>query len=197
MALLNLGYVSLRKDKIVQAADHFAVSLGIERELGRKPLIAYDLAGLAGVAGAIGQPEQAARLLGTTATLFTAIGAVMETSYRIDYDRTLAAVRAQLDSAAFDAAWIKGQAMTMEQAISEALDVARVAQLPPEPLAHLTEREVEVLRLVAQGLTNRAIAERLVISSRTVNAHLNAIYGKLGVSNRSAATRYAVEHDVA
>ncbi len=58
----------------------------------------------------------------------------------------------------------------------------------------LTNREVEVLRLVAQGLTNEQVAEQLVISPRTVNSHLASIYGKIGVSSRSAATRYAMEH---
>jgi DNA-binding NarL/FixJ family response regulator len=54
-----------------------------------------------------------------------------------------------------------------------------------------------VLQLLAQGLTNPQIGERLVISPRTVHAHLRAIYGKLEVSSRSAATRYAVEHGLA
>ena len=52
---------------------------------------------------------------------------------------------------------------------------------------------MEVLRLVAQGLTNEQVAEELVISPRTVNTHLTAIYGKIGVPSRSAATRYAIE----
>ncbi len=54
-----------------------------------------------------------------------------------------------------------------------------------------------VLRLVAQGLTNEQIAEQLVISYRTVTTHLNSIYTKLGVLSRSAATRFAVEHQLA
>jgi DNA-binding NarL/FixJ family response regulator len=58
----------------------------------------------------------------------------------------------------------------------------------------LTAREVEVLRLVVAGLTNRKVAERLRLSPRTVDAHLRSIYGKLGVTSRSAATRYALEH---
>ena len=60
--------------------------------------------------------------------------------------------------------------------------------------AGLTTREVEVLRLVTQGLTNEQVAEQLVISPRTVNTHLTSIYGKIGVTSRSAATRYALEH---
>ena len=58
----------------------------------------------------------------------------------------------------------------------------------------LTAREVEVLRLVAQGLTDRQIAEQLIISPRTVNTHLTSIYNKLGVDTRAAATRFAVDH---
>ena len=60
--------------------------------------------------------------------------------------------------------------------------------------ADLTVREVEVLCLVAQGMTDAQVAEQLVISPRTVNWHLTVIYSKLGVSSRSAATRYAFEH---
>ena len=61
----------------------------------------------------------------------------------------------------------------------------------------LTAREVEVLRLLAAGLTDAQIAEQLVISPRTVNAHLTSIYHKLSVSSRVAATRYAIEHHLA
>jgi DNA-binding NarL/FixJ family response regulator len=60
----------------------------------------------------------------------------------------------------------------------------------------LTDREVEVLRLVAQGLTNRAIANELVISEKTVARHVSNIFGKLNVSTRSAATAYAYEHGI-
>jgi DNA-binding CsgD family transcriptional regulator len=61
----------------------------------------------------------------------------------------------------------------------------------------LTLREVEILRLVAAGMTNRQTAERLGLSIRTVDAHLRSIYAKLGIKSRSAATRYAVEHNLA
>jgi DNA-binding CsgD family transcriptional regulator len=62
------------------------------------------------------------------------------------------------------------------------------------PPAGLTEREVEVLRLIAQGWTDAQIAKQLVISPRTVNHHTTSLYSKLGVSSRAAATRYAIEH---
>jgi LuxR family maltose regulon positive regulatory protein len=58
----------------------------------------------------------------------------------------------------------------------------------------LTVREVEVLRLVTRGLTYAQIAKQLVVSTRTVDAHLRSIYSKLDVTSRTAATRYAIEH---
>jgi DNA-binding NarL/FixJ family response regulator len=87
--------------------------------------------------------------------------------------------------------------MTWEQALA----VRGAVMIPPTPPAKspptypdgLTVREVEVLRLLAQGLTDAQIAEHLIISPRTVNTHLRAIYGKIQVSSRSAATRYALE----
>ena len=60
--------------------------------------------------------------------------------------------------------------------------------------AGLTAREVEVLRLLAEGLSDAQIAERLVISRRTVHGHLRSIYGKLDVSSRTAAARFAIDH---
>ena len=69
---------------------------------------------------------------------------------------------------------------------------ARAAGTP----AGLSEREREVLRLVAQGLTNAQVAERLFLSPRTINAHLNRIYAKLDVATRAAAVRFAADHDL-
>jgi DNA-binding NarL/FixJ family response regulator len=65
------------------------------------------------------------------------------------------------------------------------------------PPAGLTKREVEVLTLVATGLTNAQVAERLFLSPRTVQRHLNSVYHKIGVSSRTAATRFALEHGLA
>src|SRR5262249_36000936 len=73
---------------------------------------------------------------------------------------------------------------------------ARLDGIPERPPAGLTQREAEVLRLVAAGLTNARVAEQLSLSPRTVNAHLTAIYTKLNVSSRAAAIRFALEHDL-
>ena len=79
-------------------------------------------------------------------------------------------------------------------------DLARMQELSgtasAKPVGGLTAREVEVLRLVASGKRNRAIAEKLVISEKTVARHVSNIFTKLGLSSRSAATAYAYEHDL-
>jgi DNA-binding CsgD family transcriptional regulator len=72
---------------------------------------------------------------------------------------------------------------------------ARAAR-PAAPFG-LTAREVEVLALLAAGLTDPQIAARLFVSRHTVNGHLKAIYAKLGVASRVAATRLAIEHRLA
>jgi HD-GYP domain-containing protein (c-di-GMP phosphodiesterase class II) len=67
-------------------------------------------------------------------------------------------------------------------------------QVRRQRVADLTDRELEVLRLVARGLSNPAIAEQLVLSRKTVSRHLESIYGKIGVSTRAAATYFAMHH---
>jgi DNA-binding NarL/FixJ family response regulator len=66
----------------------------------------------------------------------------------------------------------------------------------PEYSAGLTAREVEVLGLVAQGMTNAQVAQELFLSPRTVSTHLTSIYHKLGVASRAAAVRFASKHDL-
>ena len=80
--------------------------------------------------------------------------------------------------------------------ISAAQSRKSAGNKPTTHPAGLTAREMEVLCLVAQGLTDAQVADRLVISPRTVNTHLTSIYSKLGVDSRTAATRYAIERQL-
>jgi non-specific serine/threonine protein kinase len=206
--LHNLGGAVLHQGDARRAAAYFAEGLALSREIGSRYHIAMNLAGIAGVAAAQGQPERSARLSGAAEALFDALGIVVEPVDRTEYDRNREIARAQLDGDAFAAAWEAGRALTIEQAIAEALEPP--PETPPAPApppapqpavaaeypAGLTVREVEVLRLVAQGLTDAQVAERLVLSAHTVHAHLRSIYGKLEVSSRAAATRVAVDHQL-
>ena len=95
-----------------------------------------------------------------------------------------------------------GAAMDLQETAAYALnqiDVARQALAvagEQGALAGLTARELQVLRLIADGATTRAMSERLFISAKTADNHIQHIYTKLGVTNRAAATRWALEHRV-
>jgi DNA-binding CsgD family transcriptional regulator len=85
-------------------------------------------------------------------------------------------------------------------ALAEANQIEQLLDHPRRDSAQqtdLTMRELEVLRLVARGMTDAEVADALFIGRRTVGAHLSSIYSKLGVRSRTEATRYAVEHDLA
>jgi ATP/maltotriose-dependent transcriptional regulator MalT len=158
--------------------------------------------------------ERAAWLLGAVGTLLQEIGGVLEPMERSINEQAAAAARLALGEDAFAVAWKAGQMISLEQAIALALETAQETQsltaLREEELVPfmtakafssisatgLTARETDVLRLLAQGLTSAQIAERLDISPRTVNSHLTSIFSKIGVSTRSAATRYALEHEL-
>jgi hypothetical protein len=105
--------------------------LALARPIEQKQNIAWCLVGLGGVAGAVGQAERAARLLSAAETLFDTIGLslALGLDVRADYDRFVAAAHVQLDEATFAAAWAVGVAMSLEQAIADALNAT--AQLQP------------------------------------------------------------------
>jgi DNA-binding NarL/FixJ family response regulator len=79
-------------------------------------------------------------------------------------------------------------------AVAAVVAVPAMASAAPGGLYGLSPRELEVLRLVAAGQTNKAIAAQLVVSERTVDRHVSNIFTKLGVSSRAAATAFAYEH---
>jgi predicted ATPase/DNA-binding CsgD family transcriptional regulator len=116
------------------------------------------------------------------------------------YSRVLEAVHTQLGDQAFAVAWNEGQFMALEQLLTGSEPpMIYPSSSSPEQVAvtcshGLTSRESEVLQLLTQGLSSALIAEKLFISLTTVNSHVRTIYNKLGVSSRSAATRYALEH---
>ena len=183
-------------------------SLEIKRGAFDKELTVTALEGLASVVAVEGKLAWSAQLWGVAEALRESLGAPTPPAMRATNERSLATVRAQLDEKAFIAAWKEGRSMTVEQVLAaqgrtlapKATPISRVATSTPSAKssttypAGLTAREVEVLRLVAQGLTDAQVAEQLVISPLTFNTHLTSIYGKIGVSSRSAATRYAIEH---
>lgn len=203
MVLHNLGHVAYHRHQYEQALDLFTESLTIFYEMRNKRDIAYCLAALAGVFGAQRQPERAAMLFSAAQALSNTISSHLDPADLLEYERNVDLVQSQINLEAWKRAWDKGQSMTLDEAVACALEKTPAAQQPisagptTTPLGEypsgLTEREVDVLQLVATGMPDTEVAEELGISPRTVHRHLSSIYNKLGVSTRTAAARAASE----
>jgi predicted ATPase/DNA-binding CsgD family transcriptional regulator len=203
---LSQGLIALGQGDAAAARARLEESLQISLELDYKWDIAQGLEGGAAVVAAQGEPVRAVWCLSAAQTLRETIGTPLPSFFQALHEFTLASVRTQLGEQVFAAAWAEGRSMTPEQALTtqghvtllQPLPAAAAPTPPPQPAATspdgLTTREVDVLRLLAQGLTSAQIAEQLVIGLVTVNSHVRSIYNKLGVSSRAAATRYALEH---
>ena len=212
LCLPSLGILTLVFRDFEEAERLFEEGLALERRLKYKTVIFFHLMGLAAVATHRDHLRRAARLYGASEALREAIGLSPKPfgEARYDYEGYLATVQGGLPEPDFDAAWLEGRTMSPEQAIEYALSAEKPsatqpssattqpsAAFAPEHPAGLTSREVEVLGLVASGMTSARIAKELFLSPRTVETHLSSIYHKLGVSSRSAATRFALEHNLA
>lgn len=136
LALNNVGHVALNQHDIVKAAAHFAECLTLGQAQGFNRRVTDALAGLAAVAVAQGQTLSAVHLLSAVGALQKAISYQFDAADQLTYDQRHAMVRAQLDSATFEAAWAAGQMLPLDQAIAEAMEVAHTAQAAttPQPL---------------------------------------------------------------
>ena len=206
--LLLAGLAVLRGD-YAAARQWYEEGLSTALDIRYTSLIASGLKGLGCVAAAQGLHTWAALLWGAAEPLRESRSVAIPPAI---YERMVAVVRSQLGEPAFAQALVEGRALTPTQALAlheafppQAPQTPKPAQAAPDsaptaPTRHpsypagLTAREVEVLRLVAQGLSDAQVAKQLIVSPRTVNWHLTSIYSKLGVSSRSAATRFAIEH---
>jgi predicted ATPase/DNA-binding CsgD family transcriptional regulator len=197
--LHNLGYVARRQGDESGAASLFGESLELSRNFGIRMGVASCIGGLAGAAVAARRPLEAAQLFGAAEALREAIAFPMEVIDHAELDRDVAALRTMLDGRALSAAWARGCGMTIEAAIEASLAFAQPGALGPvdaEPQrSPLTAREQAVAALIARGLTNRQIADRLGISKLTVDRHVSNILNKLDMATRAqvaswfAATR--------
>ncbi len=193
-----LGKVFATEGDYAAAQTLYEQGLAISCELGEQWVAAVFLVELGDVVAAQQKLAWAAQLWGAAEALRDAFGVPIPLVQRADYERSLSAARVHLGERAFATAWAQGRSMTPEQALAakgqKPTPKPTTTAIPQTNPAGLTAREVEVLRLLAGGLTDLQIAEKLVLSPRTVHAHISSIYNKLGVTSRSTATRYAIEH---
>jgi len=206
-AFIVLARVVACQGDYLAARAFYEESLTFSTEIEPSLLPPY-LEGLADRFVIQGDPAWAARLWGLAEAQRAAMGIPISPVERVSYALSVSAARAQLGVEIFASAWAEGGTMTPEQALTApgpvtlphpfpaALSMSSPAKPSRTSPGGLSARELEVLRLLATGLTDAQIAEQLVLSLHTVHAHLRTIYSKVGVTSRSAATRYAFEHQL-
>jgi predicted ATPase/class 3 adenylate cyclase/DNA-binding CsgD family transcriptional regulator len=137
---------------------------------------------------------EAARLYGAAEAIRQRTGEVRYQLYQTDYDASVSALRDAMGENDFDAAWAEGAALSTEEAIAYAQRGRGERKRPSTGWASLTPAELDVVRLVSEGLGNKDIATRLFISPRTVETHLTHVYTKLGLASRVQLAQEAGRH---
>ena len=158
--------------------------------------IAGTIAGIAGLAASLDRVEHAARLLGAAWAIADALG-VRFMAHHLSAERIRAQVRERLSPARFDERWKSAKALGLDAAVAEARLVLRWSEASPRAAHGLTPREIDVLRLISAGRSDREIATALAISPRTVQSHVSSLFTKLGASTRAEAAALGVRKGIA
>ncbi|OLC26951.1 MAG: hypothetical protein AUG06_09465 [Actinobacteria bacterium 13_1_20CM_2_65_11] len=187
----SLALVTLRSGARVAARGHYAAALAIALEFEDSFTIANSIEGVALLAFTEGDSSLTVRLMSAANGLRAAIGVEPTPDWTLEVAEGLRAARAKLGRQAADAAWKQGAALSMKEAVRLATGAA--AQPDGDGRSILTAREKQVAMLVAEGLTNPEIANRLRMAGRTADAHVEHIRNKLGVRSRSQIALWAHE----
>ncbi len=186
LVLGDLGDLARDQGDYPRALGFYREALALRHDNPSRRVVSDLIEGMGIVAVAVGQAERGIRLLGAVEALRERIGLRYRvTENQVAFKQAVATIDAVLGEQAFAAAWAAGRNLALEQAVAAALDPF----LPPAstPGIALTPREMEILHLLASGLTDPAIAAALFVSVRTVENHVARIFAKLGVHTRRAA----------
>ena len=195
-ALFGLGYTYLASKEQARAGSLFIEGLTLARQVGLRLEIAAGLEGLGVLAAYKGQPERALALVGGAAALRETTCAPLSPGARWLLDSSLRPTGVALGDPGTSETLLRVRVMPLEMVFALALDSE-----PPTEASHielpggLTRREREVAGLIGRGLTNRQIAERLVITQRTVAAHIEHILEKLEFRSRLQIGLWWAQHD--
>jgi DNA-binding CsgD family transcriptional regulator len=181
------GVVARARNDLVPAERWTHEALARQHEMGWRPDVVHSLETLAGIAAANESYPESARLAGAAQRMRDEMGYVLRWPYEQKLlDSDLAAARAALGDDAFDAAWGEGLALDEAAAVAYAQRARGERKRPSVGWESLTPVEGEVVRLVAEGLTNKQVGDALFIGAETVKTHLSHVYDKLGVRSRTA-----------
>jgi non-specific serine/threonine protein kinase len=183
-ALGSLAWLYRAVGEYTHARDAYEMVLDYAVKRRRLHEIAAFLTGFASLAYVGRSDVCAVRLFAAAETLFRAVDLPLPWNYQRVNDEMVVELRRRLGEAAFFTAWADGERLTLDEAVAEAHGLPH----PVKSLPHgLSSRQVDVLRLLAERMTDREIADRLFISRRTVSKHVEGILDKLGVPDRRAA----------
>lgn len=187
------GILARTEGDTAGAEDRHHQALALTVAHGLRGVAAETLEALAGLATLGESHAEAARLFGAAASLRTATGQRRWPLYQPGYDADVAHTREGLGAGAFETAWKDGTALTLEDAAAYASRARGERKRPSTGWASLTPTELEVVALVARGLTNAQMGQRLFITTGTVKIHMSHIFTKLGLANRAALAAQATE----
>ena len=203
ISLNNLGLAALMRADHERAETLLEESLTILWEEEDQQTLVECLEAMAGVAGARSQARRAARLWGAAQALREEIGAPLPSHELALLEPHLTTARSLVEEEAWEVARTEGRAMTLERAVEYALSeedpephVIPTPKRPPPvgPRSDvLTRREEEVAAMVAQGMSNRQIAQELFLSEHTVKRHISKILRKLGLASRAEVAAWTTE----
>ena len=203
-ACVNLGLATLGLGEHERAKGSFEVALVTSQDMGRTPQVIETLEGMAGLAGALGRATRAAHLWGAAEAARRATGIIAFSPGELAlHEPHLALASSRLGDEAWHETLAEGRAMSLEEAAEYALSEeadqpeATIAQEhlnSAEPMGNLTPRELEIVLLVARGLTNRQVSTELSISERTAGNHVAKILKKLGLHSRAQIASWASEN---
>jgi predicted ATPase/DNA-binding NarL/FixJ family response regulator len=196
--LQSLAHSRLQQGDLDQAYALICESVALYRNQGELKAMGECLIGFGVLASERGMQAEAVRLLTTGATHGRSVYVSLLLAEGREHERYLAAARSRLTEQEFEQAQEQGRIQTLEQGIEYALSLplgpSGSTSEEHDEFGGLTEREREVVTLIAQGRTNGEIASELVLSKRTVEKHIANILSKLDLTSRAQIVRWAMDH---
>ncbi|WP_077081907.1 helix-turn-helix transcriptional regulator [Mycobacterium numidiamassiliense] len=194
-ALATRARVAAAQGESEQAERDAHDALAIAVSLSAYVYVPDNLECLGALADEAGGQREAARLFGAAYAIRERIGAVRFKVWDAAYEASVAALREALGDKEFNSAWAEGAGLSTEEAIAYAQRGRGQRKRPASGWGSLTPTELDVVRLVSEGLGNNDIATRLFVSPRTVQSHLTHVYTKLGLSSRVQLAQQAAGRD--
>ena len=196
-ALAARACIGVAEGALDQAETDARQALAIAASAGGEILIPDILEGLADIARIEGSHRDSVRLLGMADTARQPMGSHRFKIYDVSHEACLGELRNALGDNGFDDAWADGASLSMEEAIAYVQRGRGERKRPATGWASLTPTELDVVRLVGEGLSNKDIAARLFVSPRTAESHLSHVYSKLGLSSRVQLAQEAARRTAA